>query len=128
MNIGKVVQVIGPVVDVAFDEKNLPPIYTAVRITSEGFEVPAPIDIVTEVQQHLGEGRVRAVARTCPSWWMGDSAPTPGVLAVWPAGSIARCNCCIANRLRRQGWRPTGGKVAGSPGAGARGAHLPSAR
>ena len=62
MNIGKVVQVIGPVVDVAFDEKNLPPIYTAVRITSEGFEVPAPIDIVTEVQQHLGEGRVRAVA------------------------------------------------------------------
>src|SRR4026207_2145853 len=58
----KVVQVIGPVVDVAFDEKNLPPIYTAVRITSEGFEVPAPIDIVTEVQQHLGEGRVRAVA------------------------------------------------------------------
>jgi len=62
MNIGKVVQVIGPVVDVAFDEKNLPPIYTAVRITSEGFEVPAPIDIVTEVQQHLGEGRVRAVS------------------------------------------------------------------
>ena len=62
MNTGKVVQVIGPVVDVAFDEKNLPPIYTAVRITSEGFEVPAPIDIVTEVQQHLGEGRVRAVA------------------------------------------------------------------
>src|SRR4029434_1051157 len=62
MNIGKVVQVIGPVVDVAFDEKNLPSIYTAVRITSEGFEVPAPIDIVTEVQQHLGEGRVRAVA------------------------------------------------------------------
>jgi F-type H+/Na+-transporting ATPase subunit beta len=62
MNIGKVVQVIGPVVDVAFDEKNLPPIYTAVRITSDGFEVPAPIDIVTEVQQHLGEGRVRAVA------------------------------------------------------------------
>jgi len=62
MNIGKVVQVIGPVVDVAFDEKNLPSIYTAVRITSEGFEVPAPIDIVTEVQQHLGEGRVRAVS------------------------------------------------------------------
>jgi len=62
MNIGKVVQIIGPVVDVAFDEKNLPPIYTAVRITSDGFDVPAPIDIVTEVQQHLGEGRVRAVA------------------------------------------------------------------
>jgi F-type H+-transporting ATPase subunit beta len=62
MNIGKVVQVIGPVVDVAFDEKRLPPIYTAIRITSDGFEVPAPIDIITEVQQHLGEGRVRAVS------------------------------------------------------------------
>ncbi len=62
MNVGKVVQVIGPVVDVAFDEENLPPIYTAVRITSEGFNVPAPIDIITEVQQHLGEGRVRAVS------------------------------------------------------------------
>jgi F-type H+-transporting ATPase subunit beta len=47
---------------VAFDEKRLPPIYTAIRITSDGFEVPAPIDIITEVQQHLGEGRVRAVS------------------------------------------------------------------
>jgi F-type H+/Na+-transporting ATPase subunit beta len=62
MNIGKVVQVIGPVVDVAFDERNLPPIYTAVRITSDGFEATVPIDIITEVQQHLGEGRVRAVS------------------------------------------------------------------
>ncbi len=62
MNIGRVVQVIGPVVDVAFEEKNLPPIYTAIRITSEGFEVPSPIDIIAEVEQHLGEGRVRTVA------------------------------------------------------------------
>jgi F-type H+-transporting ATPase subunit beta len=62
MNVGKVVQVIGPAVDVAFDEKNLPPIYTAIRITSEGFEVPQPIDIIAEVQQHLGEGRVRTIS------------------------------------------------------------------
>ena len=62
MNTGKVVQIIGPVVDVAFDEKNLPQIYTAIRITSEGFDVPHPIDIITEVQQHLGEGRVRTVS------------------------------------------------------------------
>jgi F-type H+-transporting ATPase subunit beta len=62
MNIGKVVQVIGPAVDAAFDEKNLPAIYTAIRITSEGFDVPSPIDIITEVQQHLGEGRVRTIA------------------------------------------------------------------
>jgi len=49
-------------VDVAFDEKALPLIYTAIRITSEGFDVPHPIDIITEVQQHLGEGRVRTIA------------------------------------------------------------------
>ena len=59
---GHVVQVIGPVVDVQFEEGHLPLIYSAVRITSEGFEVDAPIDLVSEVQQHLGEGRVRCVA------------------------------------------------------------------
>jgi F-type H+-transporting ATPase subunit beta len=62
MNEGKVVQVIGPVVDCLFPEASIPPIYTAVRITSEGFDVPEPIDVTLEVQQHLGEGRVRAVA------------------------------------------------------------------
>lgn len=59
---GKVVQVIGPVVDVEFGKKHLPPIYTALRVISEGFDVPEPIDIVCEVEQHLGEGRVRTVS------------------------------------------------------------------
>ncbi|MFQ5876744.1 MAG: F0F1 ATP synthase subunit beta [Acidobacteriota bacterium] len=62
MNVGKVVQIIGPVVDVEFTEENLPPIYNAVRITSEGFDVPVPIDVTAEVEQHLGEGRARCVA------------------------------------------------------------------
>jgi F-type H+-transporting ATPase subunit beta len=61
-NIGKVVQISGPAVDVQFSESNLPPIYEALRVTSEGFNVPSPIDVVLEVQQHLGEGRVRTVA------------------------------------------------------------------
>ena len=61
-NHGKVVQVIGPVVDVEFDEAALPPIYQALRIVSDGFEVPEPIDIIVEVQQHLGESRCRCVA------------------------------------------------------------------
>src|SRR5438046_2636470 len=61
-NAGRVVQIIGPVVDVEFEEKHLPPIYQALRIISEGFDVPTPIDVVCEVQQHLGEGRVRAVS------------------------------------------------------------------
>ncbi len=60
--VGKVVQVIGPVVDVEFSDNYLPPIYQALRVTSEGFDVDTEIDVVAEVQQHLGEGRVRAVS------------------------------------------------------------------
>jgi len=61
-NVGKVVQIIGPVVDVEFSDSNLPPIYQALRVTSEGFDVSRPIDVICEVQQHLGEGRVRTVS------------------------------------------------------------------
>ena len=59
---GRVVQIIGPVLDVEFGDGYLPPIYTALRVTSEGFDVPSPIDIICEVEQHLGEGRVRTVS------------------------------------------------------------------
>jgi len=60
--IGKVVQVAGPAVDCEFPEGQVPEINTAIRITSEGFAVPAPIDIICEAQQHIGEGRVRTIA------------------------------------------------------------------
>jgi F-type H+/Na+-transporting ATPase subunit beta len=59
---GHVVQVIGPVLDVQFPEGHLPAIYNAIHITSEGFDVPTPVDVIAEVQQHLGEGRVRTIA------------------------------------------------------------------
>ncbi len=59
---GSVAQIIGPVVDVEFHNNYLPPIYQALRVTSEGFDVPEPVDVILEVQQHLGEGRVRTVA------------------------------------------------------------------
>src|ERR1700690_1385587 len=62
LKIGHVVEVIGPVVDILFQEHHLPHIHYAVRITSEGFDVPEPLDIVAEVAQHMGEGRVRCVA------------------------------------------------------------------
>ncbi len=62
VSVGQVVQVIGPVLDVQFEAGHLPQIYNAVRITSEGFDLPAPLDIIAEVQQHLGEGRVRCVS------------------------------------------------------------------
>ena len=61
-NIGKVVQISGPAVDIQFDEKHMPPIYQALRITSEGFDIPNPMSVIVEVQQHLGEGRVRTIA------------------------------------------------------------------
>src|SRR3989337_2906920 len=59
--VGKVVQVIGPVVDIEFEGGHLPEIYNAVRITSEGKGGQA-IDVIVEVEQHLGENRVRTVA------------------------------------------------------------------
>src|SRR6266853_1018051 len=62
MNEGKVIQVAGPAVDIEFAEGQVPVIRTAIRITSEGFNVPDPIDIVCEVAQHIGESRVRTIA------------------------------------------------------------------
>lgn len=54
---GKIIQVIGPVVDVEFgDESKLPNIYDALELTVSG------VKLVVEVHQHLGGGRVRAVA------------------------------------------------------------------
>jgi len=61
-NLGKVSQIIGPALDVEFPEGQQPPIHNAIRITSKGFTVPTPVDIIAEVQQHLGEGRVRCVS------------------------------------------------------------------
>src|ERR1700738_1435423 len=61
-NIGKVIKIAGPAVDIQFEEATIPPIYEALRIISEGFDVPEPINVIVEVQQHLGEGRVRCVA------------------------------------------------------------------
>jgi F-type H+-transporting ATPase subunit beta len=60
-NVGRVVQIIGPVVDVEFDG-GVPPVYTAVRIQDDGAQGGVPIDVVAEVEQHLGENRARCVA------------------------------------------------------------------
>src|SRR6202163_2330156 len=60
--IGRVIQVAGPAVDVEFPEGQIPVIRTAIRITSEGYKVPDPIDIICEVAQHIGESRVRTIA------------------------------------------------------------------
>src|SRR6476619_7391084 len=60
-NVGRVVQVIGPVVDVEFDDK-VPAIYNAVRIQDDGSGGGVAIDVIAEVEHHLGENRVRCVS------------------------------------------------------------------
>src|SRR5512132_1275409 len=59
-NIGRVVQVIGPVLDVEFEPENLPEIYNA--LTLEDASGTVPVRLTAEVQQHIGQNQVRAVA------------------------------------------------------------------
>ena len=75
-NIGKVSQVIGPAVDVEFEEGKQPPIHQALHITSKGFTAPTPIDVIVEVQQHLGEGTVKPLLVMCSALWIGGCLPS----------------------------------------------------
>ena len=77
-NVGRVSQIIGPAVDVEFAEGKQPPIHQALRITSTGFNIPSPLDVIAEVQQHLGEGRVRCVSMQ----------PTDGMVRGMPAEDL----------------------------------------
>jgi F-type H+-transporting ATPase subunit beta len=61
VNIGKVVQVIGPVLDVAFESEHLPELYNALRIRGKT-DAGVDIDVIVEVQQHIGRNQVRTVA------------------------------------------------------------------
>ncbi|HWQ61196.1 MAG TPA: F0F1 ATP synthase subunit beta [Negativicutes bacterium] len=60
MNTGRVIQVIGPVVDVEFPPEQLPPIYNAVKIDEQSGDVH--VALTAEVMQHLGDNVVRCVA------------------------------------------------------------------
>ncbi|WP_352419711.1 F0F1 ATP synthase subunit beta [Proteiniborus sp.] len=55
-NIGKVVQIIGPVLDIRFSEENLPRLLNAIEIQGEGDKV------IAEVAQHVGDDTVRCIA------------------------------------------------------------------
>jgi len=86
---GRVVQVIGPVIDVEFNEGELPAIYNAIRIYDSEL-AGQKIDIILEVEQHLGENRVRCVSmkpvegvvRNMPAYDLGHSIRIP----------VGRCN------------------------------------
>ncbi|MCH7598397.1 MAG: F0F1 ATP synthase subunit beta, partial [Myxococcales bacterium] len=58
---GRVVQIMGPVVDVAFPPGSLPEIYTALRLTNPGID-DRESNLVIEVAMHLGENTVRCIA------------------------------------------------------------------
>src|ERR1700682_2137584 len=77
---GRVIQIAGPAIDIQFPESEIPVINTAVHITSEGFDVPTPIDVMVEVAQHIGEGRVRTIALQ----------PTDGMVRGMKALSLGR--------------------------------------
>jgi F-type H+-transporting ATPase subunit beta len=62
MNVGRIVQVIGPVVDVEFTNGQIPPVLNALHIKRNSVETGEPETLVVEVQQHLGEDRVRAIS------------------------------------------------------------------
>src|SRR6187399_367561 len=84
--VGKVVQVIGPVIDIEFPE-GLPDIYNAVRVVSEGGPGVEKIDVVCEVEQHLGENRVRTVAmKPTDGMTRGMTAIDTGAAILVPVG------------------------------------------
>jgi len=60
-NVGRITQVIGPVLDVEFESGNLPPIYNALKISNPALG-DEPGNLIVEVAQHLGERTVRCVA------------------------------------------------------------------
>lgn len=60
MNIGKVKQVIGPVVDIEFSPEQLPAIYNAIKIQGQAGDIQ--LSVIAEVMQHLGDNTIRAVA------------------------------------------------------------------
>ena len=83
---GRVVQVIGPVVDIEFADGHLPDIFNAVRVMSAAGAAEL-IDVVVEVEQHLGEGRVRAIAmKATDGMQRGMAAVDVGVPISVPVG------------------------------------------
>ncbi len=85
-NIGRIVQIIGPVIDVEFEAGHLPEIYNALRVQADTKEA-GKIDVIAEVEQHLGENRVRAVAmKPTDGMQRGMSAEDTGAPITIPVG------------------------------------------
>ena len=87
--VGKVVQVIGPVLDVEFDPGHMPEIYNALRVATTTPSGQA-IDLVAEVQQHIGRGQVRAVSMSSTDGLTrGMDVQDTGQAITVPVGEVA---------------------------------------
>ena len=88
---GRVVQVIGPVLDVEFESESLPEIYNALRIRAgAGENGGLAVDVVAEVQQHIGRSQVRAVAMSSTDGIMrGMEVVDTGSAITVPVGEAA---------------------------------------
>ena len=88
-NIGKIVQVIGPVLDIEFASGHLPELYNAITITGTT-DAGQPIRITCEVQQHIGRNQVRAVAMSSTDGVVrGLDAVDTGSAIMVPVGAPA---------------------------------------
>ena len=88
-NIGRVVQVIGPVLDVEFDAEHLPDIYNALMLTGTT-DAGVEISVVAEVQQHIGRSQVRAVSMSSTDGvTRGMAAVDTGDAITVPVGELA---------------------------------------
>src|ERR687891_2326290 len=88
-NVGKVVQVIGPVLDVEFEPERLPDLYNALVVDHPGNGSP-PVRMTAEVQQHIGRNQVRAVAMSSTDGGVrGMEAVDTGSPITVPVGKAA---------------------------------------
>src|SRR5258708_18791015 len=88
-NVGRITQVIGPVVDVEFPPGSLPQLLTALRVSNKGIS-DVQGNLVLEVAQHLGEGTVRAVAMdTTDGLVRGQEVTSTGSPILMPVGPSA---------------------------------------
>ncbi len=88
-NVGKIVQIIGPVLDVEFEPEKLPEIYNAL-VLDDPDGGPMPVRLTAEVQQHIGQNQVRAVAMsTTDGVVRGMQMTDTGAAIAVPVGSAA---------------------------------------
>jgi len=99
-NVGKIMQVIGPVLDVKFDQGSLPAIFNAVQIVKEDHK------IVAEVMQHLGNDTVRCVAMSSTDGLArGMEATDTGAPITVPVGkgALGRVFNVLGEAIDKQG-------------------------